>query len=156
MPQDSMIRTILVATDGSSHADMAVSLGGELAQAHDAKIILLHVISDIGSEIGEGIPKHLQELADIEHLKIGEVLTVIGEEILERARAQLREQGVEKIVTAMPSGSPAQAILDNAKAHSVDLIVMGSRGLSSFEGLMLGSVSHKVSHLAPCSCLTVR
>jgi nucleotide-binding universal stress UspA family protein len=156
MPQDSMIRTILVATDGSSHADKAVSLGGELAQAHDATIILLHVISDIGSEISEGIPKHLQELADIEHLKIGDILTVIGEEILERARAQLREQGVEKVVTAMPSGSPAQAILDYAKAHSVDLIVMGSRGLGSFEGLMLGSVSHKVSHLAPCSCLTVR
>ena len=156
MPQDSMIRTILVATDGSSHADKAVSLGGELAQAHDATIILLHVISDIGSEISEGIPKHLQELADIEHLKIGDILTVIGEEILERARAQLREQGVEKVVPAMPSGSPAQAILDYAKAHSVDLIVMGSRGLGSFEGLMLGSIAHKVSHLAPCSCLTVR
>ena len=156
MPQDSMIRTILVATDGSSHADKAVSLGGELAQAHDATIILLHAISGIRSEINEGIPKHLQELADIEHLKTGDVLTVIGEEILQRAEAQARAQGAERVSTVMPSGSPAQAILDYAKAHCVDLIVMGSRGLSSFEGLMLGSVSHTVSHLAPCSCLTVR
>ena len=156
MMQDRMIRTILVATDGSSHGDKAVSLGGELAQAHDATIIFLHAIPDIGSEISEDIPKHLQELADIEHLKIGDVLTVIGEKILERAEAQARAQGAERVSTAMPSGSPAQAILDYAKAHSVDLIVMGSRGQSSFEGLMLGSVSHKVSHLASCSCITVR
>ena len=151
-----MIRTMVVATDGSSHGDKAVSLGGELAQAHDATIILLHVVSSMKSEINESIPKHLQEIADIEHLKIGDVLTAVGEEILGRAKAQLRAQGVEKVRTAMPSGSPAQAILDYSRAHRVDLIVMGSRGLSSFEGLMLGSVSHKVSHLSLCSCLTVR
>lgn len=148
-----MIRLILAPTDGSAHADKAVSLAGNLSQVYEAKIVLLHALPDI---VNHGIPKHHQNLADAEKLQIGDVMISVGEEILRRAEALARERGAEAIETSMPSGHPARAILDYATARSVDLIVMGSRGLSNLEGLMLGSVSHKVSHLAPCSCLTVR
>ena len=148
-----MINTILVPTDGSVFADKAVSLAGELAKIHGARIVLLHCILDI---VHEDVPKHLQDLADIEKQTIGDVLMTVGNEVLKRAEARLRTQGAKNIETTLPSGRPAQAILDYASAHHVDLIVMGSRGRSNLEGLLLGSVSHKVSHLAPCSCATVR
>ena len=43
-----------------------------------------------------------------------------------------------------------------AQDRKADAIVMGSRGLSDIKGLFLGSVSHKVSHLAECTCITVK
>ena len=148
-----MINTILVPTDGSVFADKAVSLAGELAKIHGAKIILLHCVLDI---MHKDVPKHLQDIADIEKQTVGDALVAGGKEVLKRAEARLRTQGAKNIETTLPSGRPAQAILDYARAYNVDLIVMGSRGRSDLEGLLLGSVSHKVSHLAPCDCATVR
>ena len=51
---------------------------------------------------------------------------------------------------------PARAILKTAKREQADLIAMGSRGLGGVEGLLSGSVSYKVIHTAPCSCMVVR
>ncbi len=53
-------------------------------------------------------------------------------------------------------GNPAEAILKAAKQVDADLIVLGTRGLSDLKGLLLGSVSHKVIQLSPCSCLVVK
>ncbi len=53
-------------------------------------------------------------------------------------------------------GDPAERILRHAETDKVNLIVMGSRGIGSLRGLLMGSVSQKVSQLAPCSCITVR
>jgi nucleotide-binding universal stress UspA family protein len=148
-----LIRTILAATDGSEQADKAISLAADLAQAYGAKLVLLHAVPSVHGGV---VPERYQDFADAEHLRVGDVLYKIGEDILNQAETRAREHGVETIETAIPSGSPAKAILDYAKASNIDLIVMGSRGLSDLGGLILGSVSHNVSHLAPCSCVTVR
>ena len=58
--------------------------------------------------------------------------------------------------TVVHEGDPASAILAVAKEADADLIVMGRRGLGDLAGLLLGSVSQKVTHLAECACLTVR
>ncbi|WP_180901977.1 universal stress protein [Martelella soudanensis] len=47
-------------------------------------------------------------------------------------------------------------ILDAIRERKVDTVVLGSRGLGDVAGLLLGSVSHKVTHLAPCTCIVVR
>ena len=62
--------------------------------------------------------------------------------------------GTIKCVTG--SGDAASAILAAAEEEGADLIVMGSRGLGAFRSLLVGSVSQKVSHLADCSCITVK
>ncbi|MBW1691455.1 MAG: universal stress protein [Deltaproteobacteria bacterium] len=53
-------------------------------------------------------------------------------------------------------GDPAERIIDYAKEHDVDIIVIGSRGLGTFKGLLLGSVSNKVTHRADRTCVIVR
>ena len=64
--------------------------------------------------------------------------------------------GVKDITTQILDGAPADMIIAAAENENADLIVMGSRGLGNFAGLLLGSVSHKVSHLSKCTCVTVK
>jgi len=59
-------------------------------------------------------------------------------------------------VDTLLDGDPAQRVLEHAERESVDCIVMGSRGLSDVKGLILGSVSHKVSNRAACTCISVK
>ena len=60
------------------------------------------------------------------------------------------------ITPLVAEGDPADVILNLAASHKVDMIVLGSRGLSDFKGLLVGSVSHKVGAQADCSCITVK
>jgi nucleotide-binding universal stress UspA family protein len=66
------------------------------------------------------------------------------------------KMGLDNVIRAVEAGDPASRIVEHAREHKIDLIVMGSRGTSDVKGLMLGSVSHKVTQLAPCMCLTLR
>lgn len=174
-----MLKTILVPTDGSSHANKAIELAADLAPRYGAKVVLLHVL------LRGHMPEGLMEAARVEHVgeKFGgksgnlanipqeimarvegkqgtqvpvEVLEFIGKRILSSAEARCRAAGVTDIELAVEEGSPTEIVLDYAKRTKADLIVMGSRGLSRLKGILVGSVSSQVSHLAPCNCLTVK
>jgi nucleotide-binding universal stress UspA family protein len=149
-----MLETILVAVDGSSHARAALDLACEVAAATGAKLTLLNVMPHAGSA---RVPPELQEFARMEHVRIteAEVMTGVSEEILANARERAHEKGVDGVETVSELGDPASRIVDYATSHRVDMIVMGRRGLGDLAGLLLGSVSHKVGHLARCPCLTV-
>lgn len=56
----------------------------------------------------------------------------------------------------LATGPIAKKIIDKAEYLGADTIVVGSRGLSDLGGSLLGSVSHKVAHLASCTCIVVR
>ena len=71
------------------------------------------------------------------------------------AQIALSEHGIEATVVER-HGDPAAAILDEADKEGADLIVMGTRGLSTAERWLLGSVSTKVLHHAHCSVLVAR
>ena len=174
-----MFKTILVPVDGSDHANKAVRIAGDLAGKYDADLILLQVL--LRGHLNEG----LQQYAEVEGLAHGPalseaiasipsarfpvamvpgnggdtkeaVLKSAAELILHTAKGAAKEQGAKKLRTLIEDGDPAQRILDRATSESVDLIVMGTRGFSDLKGLIVGSVSHKVSHLAPCAVMSVR
>ncbi len=84
------------------------------------------------------------------------VLVTLGAQILEGATVLARQRGAPDVKTLTADGDPAASILECAERERVDAIVMGTRGLSDLAGLLLGSVSHKVGHLADCTCITVR
>ena len=168
------MQTILTATDGSKHARKALDLAVDLAQKYDADLIIMHVM-------GRGdVPDELAHMAEVEHvvetqpadtsLARSTVLTnsgaghgenrkihaFIGNKILDEAEKAARSKGLKKVRKALEEGDPAGLILEKARAEKADMIVMGSRGLGELKGLLVGSVSHKVNHLAECTCVSVK
>jgi nucleotide-binding universal stress UspA family protein len=139
-----MIKHILIAHDGSEEARRAVEAGTDLALRYAARATLLTVIQHpaYAATIGE-----VQE-ADAERR---ELVNRIQREAIEFAR--MRGLDVE---AAIVSGHPAEAIVDYAQRHTVDLIVMGHRGMSDMRRFLVGSVTDRVVDHAPCMVLVVR
>jgi len=150
-----MIERILVATDGSDHAAKAVEFAADLAVKYGAHLIVLHAVSDWGSG---RVPDELAAYEKAEHMHVTErdIRVGIANEILHRAEAAARAEGADDLDVMLVDGRASKAILETAKARNVDLIVLGSRGLGDAQSLLMGGVSHKVSHLAPCTCITVK
>ena len=147
-----MLARILVAVDGSDASDRAVKMAGALANGFDASLYLLHVVREMQ------VPDELRKLAKVENLdssRLG-VLKMLGKEILEHAKEEVKKAGAKQVESNVHVGEPATTILRFADENQADLIVMGSRGLGQIEGMLLGSVSRKVGNLAKVDCLTVR
>lgn len=172
-----MFKTILVATDGSDHARRAVDMAADLAAKYQSKVILLHVL------LRGHLPEGLMRAAEVEHVAHPgpggprnlaimpqeimarverevqaplEVLEYIAGNVLADAEAAVRAKGVTEIEAVVEQGDTAQHILNKAAQSGAELIVMGCRGLGGLKGLLMGSVTQKVSHHASCTCLTVR
>ena len=147
-----MFRKILIAVDGSAHSKRAIAYGARIAAQSGAEVILFHVMRHLGSD---RIPSEMEELEHIEHVRLTEadMLRSIANAIANEAQDLAGTQGATKVQTVIEDGDPATRILEFCKAHEVDLIVIGRRGLGGLASLLLGSVSQKVSHAAPCACL---
>jgi nucleotide-binding universal stress UspA family protein len=156
-----MIRKVLIATDGSDHATKAVALGSDIAAKYDAEVLLVHVL------LRHELSDDLNRMAEVEDIarddgmishfftSVG-TLENIGKEVLARAEELAREHGVTKITSRVEDGKPVETILGLIEAEGVDLVATGARGLSDIGALILGSVSHKLSHLSPVTCMTIR
>ena len=137
-----MFKHILVATDGSGHADKAVSLA--LRMAGPAGLTALTVVPDYGmaefAEVtftrGPDVPQLRENLAAEGRRKLDDVL----------ARHGVPADRVERVVQV--SDYPHQAILDTAERLHCDLIVMGSRGRGALASMLLGSQALRVLTLA--------
>ena len=149
-----MFKNILVALDGSKHAKRAVIVATDLAQRYKSRLQFLTVTK----KAPDRISGELRHYMEIEHLT-GTPDVLVSDavkKILAEAERHARNKGVKPVRTVAQSGPVAQTIIDFAKRQKADLIVMGSRGLGEVEGLLLGSVSHKVVSLADCNVIVVR
>jgi nucleotide-binding universal stress UspA family protein len=84
-----------------------------------------------------------------------ELLLGIGERVLEIEKAVVEGQGVKEIRVLLRDGDAAEQIVETAKKEVADFIVMGRRGLGAVQGILMGSVSAKVSHLAEATVVSV-
>jgi nucleotide-binding universal stress UspA family protein len=140
------MQSIIVGTDGSPSAEVAVRRAIEVAKGSGAVVHLVTAFPDVPSyreRIGSSAkrdPINLREVA---------------ESVLARAAGELTSQGVD-VETSAREGDAAKVILDVAQEQNADLIVVGAKGLTGFERFLLGSVSSKLSHHAPCSVMIVR
>ena len=130
--------------DGSESAKKAFEKSIYLAQRCDSKLDVIHVVLD--STYG-GDSATTFELID--------ELKEKGKKLLEQCKNQAQSNNVA-VETLLKLGDYAQVIIDTADQNDYDLIVMGSRGLSVFKELLLGSVSFKVMHHAKCPVMVVR
>lgn len=149
------IKIILHPTDGSPQAAKALDLACDLAGDRQARLIILHTQRRHGSDV---VPEELERFENIEHLRVTEadLRRANAQAVVNAAEAAVRERGLTDFETMVVEGDPTRVIVDTAQSKGADLIVIGSRGLGDLQGLLLGSVSHKVANAAPCSCLIVR
>jgi nucleotide-binding universal stress UspA family protein len=140
-----MFEKVLLAVDGSEHALHAAHTAADLARTMKAKE--LRIVVAYGS-----IPSYLGEpnMQFAINARMEE-----AQAILQKASATVGKLPCE-IHTEVIEGSPAEAIIDVAATRKSDVIVMGSRGLGTLAGLLLGSTSQKVVAHAPCPVLIVR
>jgi nucleotide-binding universal stress UspA family protein len=142
-----MFHRILVACDGSPHAQGALADAIELAQAHRARLTLIAVVPVPALWVGAagGLPIDLggAESPEQEYRSI-----------LDRAVAAVPAD--VPVTTLLKVGPAATAILATAGENQQDLIVMGSRGRGDLRSLLLGSVSHAVLRSSPVPVLVSR
>ena len=142
---------ILIPIDGSPHSKKALEFAADLALRYTAKLSILHVLHNSpGSDtISLGGASVIIEANQ-------ESLDKTAGGLLESAKKVAADMGCSDVETVARGGHPTQQIIAYAKKNEIDVIVLGSRGLSDIKGLLLGSVSHQVNNLAGCTVITVR
>jgi nucleotide-binding universal stress UspA family protein len=137
-----MFKHILVAIDGSLYSQKALPTAIEVAQKFGSDVYVLHVSEH---DRGRAAVFSTETPAEATQMVANAVKTV-------------RDAGITTTgeLHDVAAGHVAKAIVEAASANAIDLIVMGSRGLSDIQGLLLGSVTHKVIQLADVPVLVDR
>ena len=141
------MKTIL-AVDGSDNSYEAVHIMKYLARAE--QLTLLHAL-DVSRP---AYPEMLPEVAEEIYKTLEQSVKEDGERLLKRVESLLPLHA-GPTTKQLRIGSPAKTILSMAEEQNADLIVMGARGLGPIKERLLGSVSHRILTLAPCSTLIV-
>ncbi len=150
-----MIKTLLVAIDGSSHSMKAVDYASTIAAGTKARLIILTVVK---GQIYQKYSAEMQKFAALEQISLVDLdaLKTIANDLVAHAQKRAREKGVDDIVTKVQEGPVARTIVACAEQNDVDMIVIGSRGFGNLEATLRGGVSHRVELLAKCPVLSVK
>jgi nucleotide-binding universal stress UspA family protein len=141
-----MFKSIVVGTNGTETADIAVGRAVELAKLTGATLHVVSAYEPAPATVGGNRPPaEAAEWAITPHFKV--------DAVLDRATDIARGGGID-VELHGPKGDAASAILTAAEEYDADLIVLGSRGMRGARRV-LGSVPNKVSHNAPCDVLIV-
>jgi len=140
-----MLQSILLVTDGSTPAKRAADFAANLATRFGSTIIVVHAYDHVPSYLGQ--PYYNEALAGV--LLAAHTLT---DDVVKH----LLEMGVADVVKDVLEGPATDAILRTAEARKPDLIVIGARGLGTWQGRLLGSVSMAVTQRAECPVLVVK
>lgn len=146
------MKNILIPIDGSVHSINALKMGFDLAEKFDAQVTVVTVRNKV-------LPTEFRHFADVEFngLTESKMLSIserLGKKMIQEtlACAEVNLECRQEVLF----GDPALMISEYVETHNIDVIVMGSRGLSAFKGLFMGSVSHQVNHLVSCTCINVK
>lgn len=137
-------KKLLVPLDGSENAALACQHAIGLAKSGNMSIVLLHCYGELPATIGGTARDEIIALSEAE-----------GNAILASGVQLCADHGIP-CKSLVRSGNPGRTIVTVAQAEGCDLIVMGSRGLSDFSGMVMGSVSHRVLRHSTMPVLIVR
>lgn len=139
-----MYNNVMWATDGSEAADRALVHAKALAAQSQAPLLVVYCEEfTLPGKGGGSLPVHANE--DEVQAKIKEQVTALSGN---GTTARLE-------MTRSQSGNAAHAIAEIAESHGTDLIVLGTRGRTALAGLLLGGVTQRLLHIAPCPVLAV-
>ena len=147
-----MIKKILVATDASAASSRAVSFAARLSVQHEAELLILNVIRDMQ------LPEELKTAPEFEDFLNArdDLMRQAADQILKNAKQKAKKDGAKNVQTAIGSGDPATSVAGFARRRNIDLIVVGTRGLSKIKAASMGSVSRKLLDLTDVNCLVIR
>lgn len=137
---------ILVPVDGSANSLRAAGFAAGLA-GDGEKVTLIQVIVPV--------ERYLKFFADLPMPQVEEDLNQYAVESMAEAAGVFTAKGLT-VESVIEYGDPGEAIAKYADEHGFDQIVMGTRGMGDLKGLIMGSVSHQVIHLAKCPVTLVK
>ncbi len=141
-------KVIVVGTDGSARATVAVKEALALAKMTGAKVHAVYVVYPaVKVSFVDGPRAQFESEVDAEH----EMADRISAQLL----AEAEREGVAVEMHTLGSADVANALISTARDVQADLVVVGNLGMSGVKRLVLGSVPNKVSHHCPCSLLIV-
>lgn len=142
---EKLIQKIIIPIDGSKSSAKAIEFGLGIAKASNAKCILLEVIEDFGPLPGyyDAAPAGEDRVKWISEQRFEKIHPILNETTVAWERRVVE-------------GYPAEEICNLAEKEKADLIVIGSRGHGILGRFVMGSVSDRVVHYAPCSVTVVR
>jgi nucleotide-binding universal stress UspA family protein len=145
-----MYQKLLVPVDGSEHSTRAVDAAIEIVKCVGASVDVVHVIRDLS------LPREIREMIASGEITAPrmQILQDSADIILDKARSEFQAGGVSRIQAKCLMGDPAAKILEYAEQNSIDLIVLGQRGLAPHDNL-LGGVARKLVNMTTISCLIV-
>lgn len=139
-----MIRSILLATDGSAPAERAAAVAASLGRRYDARVTVCHAYSRLPEE-------RAADNSGLDDPIRSEAIALVDNVV-----RRVRELGVTSVSGDTLAGAAVEVILTLASIYQADVIVIGARGQSPWQGLVLGSVSLAVTQRAPCAVLVVK
>jgi nucleotide-binding universal stress UspA family protein len=140
---------IVVGTDGSATAGLAVALAGDLAKQHGAVLHIVNAYKVPPASVAAGFAGPVT--IGGEDMSSG----VLMEESQKLLEAAAKSVGQVKVETHSDLGSPVDVVLAVAQALGADLIVVGSKGMRGARR-MIGSVPNSIAHRAPCHVLIAK
>lgn len=158
------LKKVLLATDGSPYSVVATNFLASFPWPRDTAFHVIHVLPPItpaamaaAAMIGgsEPIPAYPAFPNPAEAAAWQKEEEDKGQSILQQSLLTLQENGLQT-QGALTRGDAATEIIAYTRRNQIDLIISGSRGLSTMTGWMLGSVSRKLIHYSACSVLVVR
>jgi len=137
-----MFEKVLIAIDESDHAKSVIDLGGELAKSFRAEVRVIHVLET--GFVGRAGQLNVENRDDVVKIvnNAVETLQVKGLVVTGNVRSGLH-------------GRLAVEINNEARDFGANLIIMGSRGLTDFEGLFVGSTSHRLMHVTDLPLMVI-
>lgn len=139
-----MYNRILIAIDGSNNSKRAAKHAAWLASVNPtASIVALYVLNY------DRTRTDVLEDAEVEDLHL------YRKELIEPIIGQFEKRGV-KYELVIRHGEPGPMIVSYANENVFDLVIIGSRGLNSFQEMLLGSVSHKVAKRVTAPVLIIK
>lgn len=138
-----MYDKIMIATDGSENARLALNHAAELARLAGSKeAYIVHVCTSCSVDLDP----------DEKNLEAAKAIVREAADIMKQAGLSTTGH----VETGYPPESVGHAIIDLAASEQADLLILGSRGLSEFKGMLMGSISSKVVQKASCPVLVIK
>ena len=146
-----MYRTIVVGTDGSKTASLAVGKAAQLAASMQAKLVVVTAYKPLPDD---RVASQRADAPDDVAWAVNPAAAAQG--VLDEAASIAAGAGAENVQTLAVTSPPEDALLDAAERLRADAIVVGSQGMAGAKRFLLGSVPNRVAHHATCDVVIVK